>query len=68
MTVAVKILCMKVTVVLIDSILEYPSGKVLHYLGEDIFALVHNFGLLKAQNYPMLTSNRKMSKNYIFYL
>jgi len=68
MTVAVKVFRMKVTAVFIDSLLEYPPWKVFHYLGEDIFASVHNFGLFKAQNYLMLTSNRKMSKNYINYL
>jgi hypothetical protein len=48
MTVTVQVLSVKVTSVLSDSLFEDPSRKELHYLGEDILALVHILGLLKA--------------------
>ena len=50
MTVAVKILCMEVAVVLFDGILKDPSGEVSRHLGEDILAFVHNSGLVTATN------------------
>ena len=48
MTVTVKILRVKVSVVLSDGLLKDLSGKELHHLGKDILALVHILGLLKA--------------------
>ena len=50
MTVAVKILCMEVAVVLLNFILKDPSWEVSHHLGEDILAFVHNSGLVTATN------------------
>ena len=50
MTVAVKILCMEVAVVLFDGLFKDLPREVSHHLGEDILAFVHNSGLVTATN------------------
>ena len=50
MTVAVKVLGMKVPVVLFNGSFEDPPEEICHHLGEDIFAFVHNLRLLAATN------------------
>lgn len=50
MTVAVKVLGMKVPVVLFNGSFEDPPGEICHHLGEDIFAYVHNLRLLAVAN------------------
>jgi len=49
MAVAVKAFCVKVSCVHLDGLFKDPSKEELHYLGENIFALVHDFELLTAK-------------------
>ena len=44
-TVTAKILDMEVSFVFLDSFVKDPIREENHYLGENIFASVHNFGL-----------------------
>ena len=53
MAVDIEVLSMKVSLVLLDGVFKDPSGKVGHDLRED------------NKLSQTLTSNRKMSKNYL---
>ena len=61
MAVVVKVLCVEVSSVFLDSHVKVPYGEELHHLCEDIFAFIHNFELKTAAKLITLTSNCKMS-------
>lgn len=50
MTVAVKVLGVKVSIIPLYCVFKDPAREECHHLGEDIFAFVHNLRLVTATN------------------